>query len=83
MDRHHGFLNAIWKYFPTDCHDFYIKHLRENLERQCAGNKFLRDQLCDCAYACSVENFDRNIVKMRSVGGDISYSFLGAIDGMK
>ncbi|RXH75037.1 hypothetical protein DVH24_029758 [Malus domestica] len=82
-DRHHGLLNVIQKYFPTDSHGFYIIYLRENLERQCAGNKFLKDQLCEyfknCAYACSAEDFDRNIEKMRSIGRDISDSFLDDI----
>ena len=40
----------------------------------------MKDQLCEyfknCAYAYSVEDFDRNIEKMRSIGGDIFESFL-------
>ncbi|RXH78434.1 hypothetical protein DVH24_001952 [Malus domestica] len=75
-DQHHGLLNAIQKYLPTASHGFSIIHLRENLERQCVDNNFLKDQLCEyfknCAYACRVEDFDRNIEKMRSVGGYIS-----------
>ena len=40
----------------------------------------MNDQLCEyfknCAYACSVEDFDRNFSKMRNVGRDIYDSFL-------
>ncbi|XP_012832859.1 PREDICTED: uncharacterized protein LOC105953718 [Erythranthe guttata] len=80
-DRNHDILQGDKNVFPDCVHGYFYKHLTLNLKDKFRGatknhcNAVLK-QFQYCAYAATKQEFDRNVEKLRAMGGPKVCKFL-------
>jgi len=64
-----GLIPAVKKVFPDSEHRFCVRHLHSNFQEKFKG-EVLKNQLWACARSSSVQQFNRNMERMKALSVD-------------
>ena len=79
-DRNNGLIEGVSKVFPMSAHSYCIHHLQGNIKKKiCESGNFRKKLVQDfmrCAYAVTVDEFQKNIDALKKEGGVVVADFL-------